>query len=779
MLDALSWLLAVQVIGLAAFPLAHFLFPRLADRGYSLSKPLGIVFVAYLSWALSQARILPSTGATIAVLVLALVCLSGWCAWKQRRELLDFASRERVSIIAAEALFLGVFAAWAIFRSFDPSIDHTEQPMDLMFLNASMRTETGTPEDLWLSGQPVSYYYFGYWTMGALAQLAGVTSAVAYNLAMALVPALAALGVAGVAYNLVRAESGRLPAALAGGGVAALLVVFAGNLAGVFEFMHANAVGSERFWDWIAIDGLGWPIEGTTQSWRPEENWWWFRATRVINTFTETGGGIDYTIQEFPFFSFMLGDLHPHVMSLPLVALFLGAALNFWLTPYPGLFWHHWRSALEILVVGFLLGALAFTNTWDLPVFWALIACAALLRAYAFGLGLSWPAVLSAGATALVVLALALLLFLPYYLTFRAGVGGIGAVSWASSRPVHLLAIWAPLLAGVAPMVAVLFWRTTLTTDWVRMTAAALVAALAPFVVWAALYLASDGGLGGVAGRFIHVLPFAALIGMAAYSALWLARENNGGAAAFSMLAAAFGLLLIMGPELLYVNDSFGPPSERMNTVFKLYYQAWIILATISGFAIYFWASLRASQRPGRRALTTLWACVFAALLLGALYYSPAAAASKAGPPGGQRTLDGLAYLRIGSPAEFEAIEYLWEHAGDSVMLEAVGEWHDAGLISRGAGVPTPLNWPGHQAQWRGASPLISERDVDVELAYRTLDATVARGILDKYGADLVYVGQRERNKYGEEGSAKFAEFMDVAFSQGGVSIYRLPQEER
>ena len=546
MLDALSWLLAVQVIGLAAFPLAHFLFPRLADRGYSLSKPLGIVLVAYLSWALSQARVLPSTGATIAVLVLALVCLSGWCAWKQRRELLDFASRERVSIIAAEALFLGVFAAWAIFRSFDPSIDHTEQPMDLMFLNASMRTETGTPEDLWLSGQPVSYYYFGYWTMGALAQLAGVTSAVAYNLAMALVPALAALGVAGVAYNLVRAESGRLPAALAGGGVAALLVVFAGNLAGVFEFMHANAVGSERFWDWLAIDGLGWPIEGTTQSWRPEENWWWFRATRVINTFTETGSGIDYTIQEFPFFSFMLGDLHPHVTSLPLVALFLGAALNFWLTPYPGLFWHHWRSALEILVVGFLLGALAFTNTWDLPVFWALIACAALLRAYAFGLGLAWPAVLSAGATALVVLALALLLFLPYYLTFRAGVGGISAVSWASSRPVHLLAIWAPLLVGVAPMVAVLFWRTTLTTDWVRMTAAALVAGLAPFVVWAALYLAGDGGLGGVAGRFFHVLPFAALVGMAVYSALWLARENGGAAAAFSMLAAAFGLLLIM-----------------------------------------------------------------------------------------------------------------------------------------------------------------------------------------------------------------------------------------
>ena len=776
MVDILSWLLAVQVIGLAAFPLAHFLFPRLADRGYSLSKPLGIVLVAYLSWALGQARILPSNGVTIAAIVVVLAALSGWWAWRRRDELLEFVSRERVPLIAAETLFLAVFAVWAVFRSLDPSINHTEQPMDLMFLNASMRTETGTPEDLWLSGQPVSYYYFGYWTMGALAQVAGVTSAVAYNLAMALVPALAALGVAGVAYNLVRADSDRVTVALAGGGVAAVLAVVAGNLAGVFEFMHANAVGSEGFWNWLAIDGLGWPIESTTGTWRPDENWWWFGATRVINTFSETGTGIDYTIQEFPFFSFMLGDLHPHVMSIPLVAMFLGAALNFYRTPYPGMFWNHWRSALDVVVLGVLLGALAFTNMWDLPVFWALIACVALLRACASGLGLSRRAALSAGATALAALALAVVLFLPYYLTFRAGVGGIGAVSWASSRPVHLFAIWGLLLVAGAPMVAVLFWRTTLTAGWLRMTAAALFAALAPFVVWAPLYLAGEGTLGGVVGRFLHVLPLAALIGMAVYSALWLAREETDNVASFVMLAAAFGLLLIMGPELLYVDDSFGPPSERMNTVFKLYYQAWVILATVSGFAIYFWASLRVGQRPGRRVLTTLWAAAFAALLLGALYYAPAAAASKAGPPGGQQTLDGLAYLRYGSEAELEAIEYLRENAGDAVILEAVGEWHDAGLISRAAGVPTPLNWPGHQAQWRGESALITERQAEVELAYTTPDASLARRILDKYGVTLVYVGPRERREYGEEGAAKFAEFMDVAFSQGGVTIYRLPR---
>ena len=55
-----------------------------------------------------------------------------------------------------------------------------------------------------------------------------------------------------------------------------------------------------------------------------------------------------------------------------------------------------------------------------------------------------------------------------------------------------------------------------------------------------------------------------------------------------------------MGPELLYVNDSFGGAYERMNTVFKLYYQAWTVLAAVvSGFAIYYWSSSRGSLATG------------------------------------------------------------------------------------------------------------------------------------------------------------------------------------
>ena len=121
--------------------------------------------------------------------------MSGAYAWRQRSALIAFVKKERWSLLTAEALFLLVFAAWALYRAYDPAIAATEQPMDFGFLNASVHTYLGEPEDPWLRGESISYYYFGYWMMGSLAKLTGVHTAIAYNLSLALIPALAAMGI--------------------------------------------------------------------------------------------------------------------------------------------------------------------------------------------------------------------------------------------------------------------------------------------------------------------------------------------------------------------------------------------------------------------------------------------------------------------------------------------------------------------------------------------------------------------------------------------------------
>ena len=128
MLDALRWLIAVEFIGLAAFPLAFYLLPKLADRGFTLSKPFGILLVSYLFWILGLANV-PTAQPTAIVLVLLMAAASAYIAYRNLDALRKFVRREWRTLVIAEAIFLAFFIGWTLFRSYDPFINHTEQPM--------------------------------------------------------------------------------------------------------------------------------------------------------------------------------------------------------------------------------------------------------------------------------------------------------------------------------------------------------------------------------------------------------------------------------------------------------------------------------------------------------------------------------------------------------------------------------------------------------------------------------------------------------------------------
>ena len=774
MLDIVLWLIAAYAIALAAFPLCYYLLPNLRDRGASIAMPFGLLTVGYASWILSVLRVVPSTQITIILLLIVIAGVSAWIVWRNWRAMVEFIVREWRTLALGQIVFLGVFAVWIMYRFHDPSINHTEQPMDFMFLNSTARSMLGTPEDPWLRGEGISYYYFGYWNFALLTKLTGIVSSVTYNLSLALVPAMGAMGMYGLVSNLVRADQGKVKAAILAGIAAALLLVFLANLEGVLEFMRANGMGSDGFWSWVAVEGLTAPVGSLTQEWWPTENWWWWRATRVIGSFAD-GVQTDYTIHEFPAFSYILGDLHPHVMSIPFVVMFLGFLWNFWRAPSVWS-WSDWRPYLSLFVIAFLLGGLGFTNMWDLPVFGLVFLLIAALKVYRSGRTRIRDLVLDTAPLALLVGVVAFILYSPYFLTFTSQVGGIGALAGPGTRSLHLVLVWAPYLVAVAPFVVVVYSRTTIREDWIRTTLYALAAGFLPFVVWVPLYINGGGDPAGIIGRFIQVLPLALLVTLAAYATLWLIGEGKAsGGMTFAMALATLGLALIMGPELLFVDDSFGGAHERMNTVFKLYYQAWTILAAATGFVIYYWAKLIRASHDSSRLLLRFWGGVFVLVLVGALYYTPAAIASKAELYGQERTLDGLQHVERFVGHEYRAIEYIRENVGhDSAILEAVGGgYSEHGRIASSTGVPTVLNWPGHQMQWRGSSTPFTGREQDVQTIYQTLDINEAVSLLDKYDVDHVYVGARERTKYGEAGLAKFIQFMTPVFSEADVVIYR------
>ena len=781
MIDVLLWLITVEIIGLAAFPLAWFLLPKLADRGYGLSKPFGILLIGYVAWILASLRLVPSVRVTLIGLLLLMAAASAALAYRRRDDLAAFFKKNWRLVVACELIFLAFFLAWALFRSFDPAADHTEQPMDMALLNASIASSVGQPEDPWLRGEAISYYYFGYWMLGAVSEISGVASNISYNLAMALIPALATAAIFSVVATMATADGARarlgIIAGLAGGVAMGVL----SNLEGVLEFLRESAVGSQGFYDWIAIDGLTAPDPETAQgAWAPSEFWWWFRTTRVINTFRD-GHGIDYTIQEFPFFSFMLGDLHPHMMVIPFAILFMGFALNFFRSPLPDIRKLDYRVYGGALAMGVALGGVAFANMWDLPTYAALLVGAAALKAYpepdsqsGSGGGRLDRVTLAVVQIPLVVVALAVALYLPYYLGFTSSVAGIGA-NPTPTRYVHAFIVWGVPLVVVGPFIIASFWRSVVGSDWRAAGAISLAVAFLPFLAWLALRAGSVEPTGGASSRLLHIMPLALLIALAAWSLISEIRERGATGRGFALMLATLGLLLIMGPELMYVDDFFGAGTQRMNTVFKLYYQAWILLAAASGFAFFLWMRARDTQTGWRRLLTTLFSLCAGMIILAGLYYPAAASYSKARESGSERTLDALGYVKTHRPAEYAAIEFVKRNLPeDAAILESVGEWTDNGLISRSTGVPNIFNWPGHESQWRGDSPLIEGRHADVARIYETHDPEEALALLAKYDVDYIYIGPRELDRHAPSGGLdKFAGFADVIFQQGDATIYR------
>ena len=813
MLDALRWLITVELIGLAAFPLAFYLLPRLADRGFTLSKPLGILLVSYLFWLLGLAHI-PTVQPIAIALVLLMAALSAYIAYRNFDDLRDFIMREWRTLVIAEAIFLVFFIGWTLFRSYDPFINHTEQPMDLALLSASINSQVGHPEDPWLRGEPVSYYYFGYWMMGALSQISAIQSHISYNLAIALIPAMSAMGIFGIVFNMVRIDKARsgvagtdsmstvrasVSAALAdsthrklaiiAGIAAALFLVIVSNLEGVLEFMRLNGMGSQGFYDWIRINDLQGPIVTPPLSWTPPDFWWWFHASRVINTFDGVHF-IDNTIQEFPFFSFLLGDMHPHVMSIPFIALFVGIALNIYRLPSD--FWRNYRSVYPyaiVLTAALVLGGLGFNNLWDMPTFAALLIGVLAIRAYREGSDIPQSIALAFFPVGLAILALAALMYSPYLLDINAGVNGIGVVI-THTRAIHMFIVWGLFLTAVTPFLLATFWQTTVQRDWAAQTLTACALAFAPWLLWTLAYLPSDGSIEEVIGRFIGILPLTALVAIGVYNALYLARQENEGGRLFATILAVLGLGLIIGSEFLFIRDFF---NNRGNTVFKLYYQAWILLAAASAFAVYYWLSTIRNRSGLHAAFSYVWAAAFVLLLIGSLYYPLAAAKTKPDTPYAGPTLDGLSFVQQNRPAEYDAIAWLKQNASpDAAIVEAVGEWSDWGLVSRSTGLPTIVNWLGHQKQWRGGwekfdanKPDVSralrdkyfdDRTAEVERIYTTLDPAEAQVILYKYDIDYVYIGQRERDKYGIEGIPKFDAIADLVFADpnGESQIYRV-----
>jgi YYY domain-containing protein len=866
---AIRWWAVLLGLGAAAVPLTFYVLGRLPDRGYAFSKMIGLLIVSYILW---MAGSLGFLGNNLGGIFFALFVLAGLSFWasrvlsNQKTETQDEVEATPVSWIRAnwryvllcELVFAAIFALWVWIRAQNPAITATEKPMEFAFLNSASRSPGFPLLDPWLSGFGISYYYFGYVMTSVISRLAAVPEQIGFNLAIAWLAAGAALGSFGLVYNLIAAGKTAIRRnAIILGLVAAIAIPFAGNMETLFEVLYGNGVGSDAVWEWLDIRDLDPPVENLETPRYETSSWWWWRSSRVIHEYNLSGQaeeGLE-PIAEFPGFSFVLGDLHPHVLALPFAFLSLALAFAWWLrSDFPELDFRQWfkgvspRSQFSQLgkgdyaFIGFtalILGGLSFLNTWDVLIHLFVVLAAFVLARWRL-LGRWNNSVLTQAITlGFLLVIFSILLYLPFYIGFRSQAGPpfLLPMTMQPTRLTHFLIIFGMPLISIFMLVGALLLKTMrrknnsmsgrLRTKSGLTAGFGLVGILLILMLFLGWVIAlNPEGAGqinnlaqnlqielselpddasllfrlGWATRSIAAITPAILVSRVSSPALILLLvlllasiiillirilsdrqdEIDGvsssmamGALPFALLLVGTGVLLTLGPEFVYLKDNFG---QRLNTIFKFYYQAWVLFGIAALFGLDY--LLRHFRASGIFTVGVYGLMLLAALLF-PFYAIPSRSVEYRGPIAAEdrrpATLDGLAYLARSNPNEYDAIIWLRENLeGTPTILEEVGDQYSySGRVSANTGLPTILGWPGHELQWRGNTPEPGERQSAVEIMYGGDNWPETAELLKRYGINYVFLGWPEKTKYDPRAQEKFDQNLELVYRNDDVAIYR------
>lgn len=817
----LSWWALVTLAGVAIFPMLSHLLHGLPDRGYTLARAAGLLVVSFVFWLLACLGLLRNTPGSIILswgIVLAL-SLTLYFRSLERLDLRAWWSKNRTVVLAAELLFIILLFGWAIYRANIPDLRATEKPMEMAFLSGVMRSETFPPNDPWMAGYAISYYYFGYVMAAMFSNMSGVTSTIGFNMTVAMWFALTGLTTFGVVSNLARARASKASMPIVAGLLGTFFVVLMGNFQlPLIELPYQNrSISTDylSFWsvnerleakpplDIGGVDVAGW------------DYWWWFRASRVVTDYDLNGVEISVQpITEFPAFSFLLADNHPHVLALPFALLALGLAVNL-------LFTGHDPTRSQIVFYGLCVGALVFLNTWDGPIYMAaLVGADALRRLIRGGSGmLTRSDMFGLIRFGLWLLGLTAVLYIPFLVTFRSQASGVLPNLVFPTMFGHFFLVFGPFILLLTPFLTLTAVRGGRRMNWrlgvqvalgivglfiVILLMFTLIGTLVPDLRATVLsFVDQNGGWGQVLPRLLErrlsnitttlvlMLALIPIIARLFPKSPTLAEMENVSSderqvvqytpsEGFALMLVGMGVILTLAPEFVYLRDNFG---VRINTIFKFYYQAWVVFGVAAAYGVY---AILADERKTsglpafRFGFSVLVIMVVAA---GALYplfgiYSRAYIERGRATSSVPLTLDGGSNFI--HPNDYLSITCLGDLVqGDNVVaVEAVGgPYNEAfGRVGALTGIPTLIGWENHEAQWRGPTYMAvrGTRPEDIRTLYTDLRWDAVQPIIDRYDIDYIFYGTSERSTYGAQGEQKFEENLEVVCDFDGSRFYQV-----
>lgn len=785
----LSWYVMLLAMGMAFWPLCRRLFPRSYDGGYAAAKVLSVALSGYVLWLAASVGLMPFARWSAAMVLCAFAGVSIYAAlsggWLSPRlpkaglrrpsrwsPILGVVRRPRWrTAFLLEMLFAAALAGWAWMRAHQPDIRDLEKYMDFGFMNACLRADYFPPPDIWLSGHSVNYYYFGQYLAAFLVKLSGVSPEVGYNLALATVFALTFVMAAAVSANAIYLLRGRRRGAapFAGGLAAGVLLTIGGNC---HTFIYDTL---PRMLHWAGL-----------RSGQPGD-YNFADASRYVNW------PLERTISEFPAYSFVVADLHAHVVNLPLVLVMVYLSLQvmserrknfttgrrtqgrkspsalcavFSATSAVPAVTHplqtvisQWLLRKELCVAGVLLGIFSISNSWDVPTYFGLFGLAMLVSNFRAAGRPAWKIVLWTAAQAVVVVVVAMLISLPFLLHFKAPALGVCLAKYHS--PLWQLAV----LYGYQWLIAVAF----------------LGAIVMAFLRWRLQSQANGSNASSVAAlaKSQVIRPHHPFANSPLGVLLWF------------LIVLTMSTICVIIPEIVYVKDIYGLEFHRANTMFKVGYQAvTLLVVAVPVMAVFVVMSCR------RERAKIAWAIALTAVMMAPLFFAPHAISSRYGrqyshlgqdPLWPRRSLDGLAWMRQESPGDYAAIEHLRGLAKfEGCVLEAVPErsYDYASRISMATGIPTVMGWRWHQMLWRCKidpmiltdyrASILARRDEDVRRMYTSGDMDQTRRLLRKYNVRYVVVGYCELDRYGWFDGSKFDKLGQKVLQHEGTSLYRI-----
>jgi uncharacterized membrane protein len=700
--DVLKWFLVFFLVGTAFLPLTFSVFAELKDKGYIFAKIIGIAIVSYFVFLMGTLKILPFSEFSVFLSVIIFFLINYGVFIMKKKHLLPILKKNVRMFLLEEVIFLAGLICWSYVRANNPDIHGLEKFMDFGFLNSILRSSYFPPKDMWYAPLAINYYFFGHLVTAVLTKLSFLPSFITYNLMLATLFALTFTAAFSIGTNLFAKINVSIKSVIAGL-IPALLVTLGGNLTTIYAFFkpYTPADSPIPFWQ-LPFLPFSFP-----------NSYWYPNATRFIY----------HTIHEFPIYSFVVSDLHGHVLDIPFVLLTI--LVIFVLLNNKKIF------TWNLILLAFLFAIMYMTNAWDGPIYFLLTLM--LLFVSNFYKEQRW---LFSQHSFYQLLKQSLIIFfgfivfsLPFSLNFKPFVSGIGVLCAPS------------FLTNIGRLGPFLF-----ETNHCQRT---------PFWQFVLLY----GFFYFFVVSFLFFLKF---------KKKYTFTRND----IFVLMLISLSTILILIPEFIYVKDIY-PDYYRANTMFKLVYEAFILLSLSSGYIL-----VKLISGIKRKRILIPFSLVSLMLLSLVLILYPVFAINSYynNLQTKNKSLDGITYLSTLYPNDYKLINWLNANIpGQPVILEASGDsYTDYARISANTGLPTVIGWSVHEWLWRGTYDIVAPRIADVQTLYTTQNLSVAKSLLKKYNVSYVVVSELEREKYPNLNEQTFAKLGKIIFESGQTRLYKI-----